>query len=119
MPQYLMLIYMPAEGGPTPEEMAEMGPRWDAFTEGLQEAGLFLAGDALQSTTSATTIRERNSETQITDGPFAETKEALGGYYLVDAPDLDTVLEHAKEMPNVRYGSVEVRPIWDRSSAPD
>jgi len=116
MPQYLMLIYVPAEGGPTPEEMAEMSPRWDAFTENLQASGLYLAGDALERTDTATTLRERNGELQITDGPFAETKEALGGYYLVDAPDLDTVLEHAKGMPNIRYGSVEVRPIWHRSS---
>src|SRR5262249_11887475 len=83
MPQYLMLIYVPAEGGPTPEEMAEMSPRWDAFTENLQASGLFVAGDALERTDTATTLRERNGELQITDGPFAETKEALGGYYLV------------------------------------
>jgi hypothetical protein len=115
MPQYLMLIYMPTEGGPTPEEMMEMGPRWDAYTEQLRDAGLLIGGDALQSTDTATTVRERNGEIQITDGPFAETKEALGGYYLVEAPDLDTVIEHAKNIPNVRYGSLEIRPIWDRS----
>jgi hypothetical protein len=114
MTQYLMLIYMPTEGGPTPEEMAEMGPRWDAYTEQLRDAGLLIGGDALQSTDTATTLRERNGEVQITDGPFAETKEALGGYYLVDAPDLDTVIEHAKSIPNIRYGSLEIRPIWDR-----
>jgi hypothetical protein len=114
MPQYLMLIYSPAEGGPTPEEMAEIGPRWDEYTRSLRDAGLFVAGDALQSTETATTVRERNGETQITDGPFAETKEALGGYYVVDAPDLDTVLEHAKHVPHIRYGSLEVRPILDR-----
>jgi hypothetical protein len=115
MPQYLMLIYVPTEGGPTPEEMTEMGPRWDAYTEQLREAGLLIGGDALQSTDTATTLRERNGEIQITDGPFAETKEALGGYYLVEAPDLDTVIEHAKSIPNIRYGSLEIRPIWDRS----
>jgi hypothetical protein len=92
-----------------------MGPRWDAYTEQLREAGLLIGGDALQSTDTATTLRERNGEIQITDGPFAETKEALGGYYLVEAPDLDTVIEHAKSIPNIRYGSLEIRPIWDRS----
>jgi hypothetical protein len=115
MPQYLMLIYSPVEGGPTPAEIAEMSPKWDAYTDRLREAGLLLGGDALQSTENATTVRERNGETQITDGPFAETKEALGGYYLVDAPDLDTVLEYAKDIPHVRYGSLEIRPIWDRA----
>src|SRR5436305_2043047 len=114
MPQYLMLIYMPAEGGPTPEEMAEMGPRWDAFTKNLTDAGLFMAGDALQRTDTATTLRERNGELQITDGPFAETKEALGGYYLVDAPDLDHALQIGKLCP-APNGGVEVRPIMDTS----
>ena len=61
----------------------------------------------------ATTVRVRGGETQITDGPFAETKELLGGYYLVQAPDLDTVLEHAARMPNIEFGSVEVRPVWE------
>jgi hypothetical protein len=115
MPHYLMLIYSPVDGGPTPEEMAAMSPRWDEYTDRLRESGLFVAGDALQNTDTATTVRERNGEVQITDGPFAETKEALGGYYVIEAPDLDTVLAHAKDAPNVRYGAIEVRPIWDRS----
>jgi hypothetical protein len=110
-----MLIYNPTDGGPSPEEMPEIGQRWDAYTERLRDAGLFVRGDALQGVENATTVRERDGQVQITDGPFAETKEALGGYYLVDAPDLDTVLEHAKHVPNARYGSLEVRPVWDRS----
>ena len=64
---------------------------------------------------TATTVRERDGQTQFTDGPFAETKEFLAGYYLVDCPDLDTALDHASRMPNIAYGSVEVRPIWDRT----
>jgi hypothetical protein len=113
MPQYLMLIYTPAQGGPSPEQLAEMGPQWDQYTQDLQDAGLFLGGNALQGVDVATTVRVRDGETQITDGPFAETKECLGGYYLVEAPDLDTVLGWAARIPNVHYGSLEVRPILD------
>jgi hypothetical protein len=117
MPQYMMLIYAPAEGGPTPEEMAAQHERWDDYTQSLKDAGLFVGGDALQGVDVATTVRVRDGETQITDGPFAETKELLGGYYLVEAADLDTVLRFAERMPIIEYGSVEVRPIWDTSQA--
>ena len=110
MPQYLMLIYRDADA-PPPQEMPEMHPKWAAYTESLRDAGLFVGGDALQGTETATTVREREGQLQVIDGPFAETKEILGGYYLVDAPDLDTVLEHAKNAPNLSWGSIEVRPI--------
>jgi len=113
MPEYLMLIYTPAENPLSPEEMAEMSPQWDAYTESLREAGVYLGGNALQGTDVATTVRVRDGETQITDGPFAETKEVLGGYYLLEAPDLDTVLAHAARVPNIGFGSTEVRPILD------
>ena len=119
MPQYIMLIYGPAEGGPSPEELAAEMPLWGQFTQSLKDAGLFVAGDPLQGVDVATTVRVRDGETQITDGPFAETKEILGGYYLVEAPDLDTVLEYAARVPNVHYGSLEVRPIWDMSGMPE
>ncbi len=78
-----------------------MGPRWDAYTQSLMDAGAFVAGDALERADVATTVRERDGQTQFTDGPFAETKEFLAGYYLVDCPDLDTALGHASRMPNV------------------
>jgi hypothetical protein len=115
MPQYMLFIYQPADNPLTPEQMAEMAPRWDEYTQGLQAAGVLVAGDALERPDTATTVRERGGETQFTDGPFAETKEFLAGYYLVDCPDLDTALDHASRMPNVSYGSVEVRPVWDRT----
>jgi hypothetical protein len=115
MPQYMLLIYNPVDNPMTPEQFQEMGPRWDAFTQSLHEAGAFVAGDALERADVATTVRERDGQTQFTDGPFAETKEFLAGYYLVDCPDLDTALDHASRMPNVGYGSVEVRPVWDRT----
>ena len=113
MPQYMLLLYSPVEGRPTPEQMAAEMPRWGEYTQSLKDAGLFVGGDALQGADVATTVRVRDGETQITDGPFAETKEFLAGYYLLEANDLDTVLEYAARVPNVHYASVEVRPIWD------
>jgi hypothetical protein len=119
MPQYMLLIYGPAGRTPSPEEMAAEMPRWNEYTEGLQAAGVLRAGDALHGSESATTVRVRNGETQFTDGPFAETKETLGGYYLIECADLDTALGHASRMPNITYGSVEVRPVVDFSAIPD
>jgi hypothetical protein len=118
MPQYMLLIYVPTEGGLSPEEQAAEGPRWYEYTEGLRSAGAFAAGDALHDVQTATTVRVRDGETQITDGPFAETKEFLGGYYVVDVPDLDTALQHAARIPSVGRGSVEVRPVMDMSEMP-
>jgi hypothetical protein len=119
VPQYMMLIYTPAEGGPGPDELAGEFPLWGQYTQSLKDAGLFVAGDPLQGVEVATTVRVRDGETQITDGPFAETKENLGGYYLLEASDLDTVLEYAARVPSVHYGSIEVRPIWDMSGMPE
>jgi hypothetical protein len=118
MPQYMLLIYNPAENRLSPEQMREIGPRYDTYTQGLHDAGVWVAGDALQGVEIATTLRERDGEVQITDRPFAETKEYLAGYYLLDCPDLDTALDHASRIPNIGYGSVEVRPVWDRTGPP-
>ncbi len=118
MPQYMLLIYGPSDRPPSPEEMAAEMPRWNAYTEALQDAGIMRAGDALHPADSATTVRVRDGETQVTDGPFAETKETLGGYYLIEVPDLDTALKYAARMPNITYGSVEVRPVVDFSAMP-
>jgi hypothetical protein len=120
MPQYMLLIYSPV-GGPPDDQQAEPMSAWNDYTQSLQAAGALLAGDALQGTDVATTVRERDGETQITDGPFAETKEFLAGYYLLDCPDLDTALEHAGRVPNIHYGSTEVRPVmvFDAGGAPE
>jgi hypothetical protein len=115
MPQYMLLIYNPVDSPVTAEQLAEMGPRWDAYTQSLKDAGVFVAGDALERPDVATTVRVRDGQTQFTDGPFAETKEFLAGYYAIECPDLDTALDHASRMPNVSYGSTEVRPVWDRT----
>ena len=118
MPQYMLLIYSPADGALSSEEREAERPRWYEYTQGLRDAGIHVAGDALHDVETATTVRVRDGETQITDGPFAETKELLGGYYVIDVPDLDTALGHAARMPSVDRGSVEVRPVIDMSKMP-
>jgi hypothetical protein len=114
----MLLIYGPAEGPPPSEDLAAQTPRWDAFTQSLVEAGVLIGGDQLYPTDSATTVRVRDGETQIIDGPFAVTKEFLAGYYMLDCSDLDTALKHAARVPHIHYGSVEVRPIVDRGDTP-
>jgi hypothetical protein len=111
MPKYMLLIYTPTEG----VSEAEMPPRerWFEYTQQLQDAGVYVGGDPLLGVDTATTVRVRDGETQITDGPFADTKEYLAGYYLIDAPDLDTALKHSAHVPNVHFASIEVRPLMD------
>jgi hypothetical protein len=104
--QYMLLIYVPADGSEQAEPSA-----WMRYTQELQEAGVMVAGDGLQPGDTASTVRVRDGETLITDGPFAETKELLGGYYLIDVPDLDAALAWAARIPSVGFGSVEVRPV--------
>jgi hypothetical protein len=114
MPQYMLLIYTPVDGPPTGSD-PEQSAKWFEYTQSLMDAGVHVAGDALQGVDSATTVRVRDGETQLIDGPFAETKEFLAGYYLLDCPDLDTALGHAARIPNIHYGSTEVRPVMDMS----
>ena len=113
--QYLLLIYGAPGAGPEPgsaEAQAEFG-RWFAYTDELQKAGVYVGGNPLQDNDTATSVRVRDGERLVTDGPFAETKEHLGGYYLIDVPDLDTAVDWAGKMPNITYGTVEVRPIME------
>ena len=116
--RYLILIYEensanpPAEP-PPPAEIEATTAAYNAYTQMLRDRGAFVGGEALQPVTSATTVRVRDGQTMTTDGPFAETKEALGGYYLVEAADLDEALEFAAACPGAMYGSIEVRPILD------
>jgi hypothetical protein len=112
MPEYLMLIYGdPADAPSAPDELAAQRGKWMSYTQALADAGALRGGNALEPTETATTVRVRDDETILSDGPFAETKEILGGYYLIDVPDLDAALTWAATMPNITYGSVEVRPI--------
>lgn len=106
--QYMLLIYED-ENNPPPDD-TEMA-KWFEITEAMRKAGVHVAGDALHSTSSATTVRVKNGDAVATDGPFAETPEQLGGYYIVDVPDLDAAIEWAARMPNAHKGSIEVRPV--------
>jgi hypothetical protein len=114
MPQYMLLIYTPVDGPPAGTD-PEQSAKWFEYTQALQDAGVHVGGEALQPVDSATTVRVRDGETRIIDGPFAETKEFLGGYYILDCPDLDTALGWAARMPNIHYGTTEVRPVLDLS----
>ena len=97
------------------ELQAEIG-EYRAFSDSIQKAGNFVAGEALQPTGTATTVRIRDGKRLTTDGPFAETKEQLGGFYLIDAKDMDEAIAIASRIPAARNGCVEVRPIMDFSS---
>jgi hypothetical protein len=112
MPNYMLLFYAPeaADEAERAAREAEL-PVWIELTESLREAGLLVANGRLHPTDSATTIRSRSGETELTDGPFAVTKEILGGYYLLECRDLDEALKVAERVPLTRYGSVEVRPV--------
>jgi hypothetical protein len=113
MPRYMLLLYRSEPSPQEREERRSEGPLWIQFTESLRDAGLLLGGDPLHPVDAATTVRVRDDETEIVDGPFAATKEFLAGYYLLDCPDLDEALKQAARVPLARYGSVEVRPVMD------
>ena len=121
--QYLILIYDTETANPSPEPpdpavWATVMGDYRAYTQMLRDQGAFLAGEALYPVTTATTLRtDADGRTVTTDGPFAETKEALGGFYLIEAPDLDAALAFAAQCPGVRHGSIEVRPVIDTSGA--
>ncbi len=113
--KYALLIYYD-EGTQAPTGSPEAQESMEAymkFTEAITQRGINLGGEALHGTDAATTVRVRNGDTLTTDGPFAETKEALGGFYLIDVADLDEAIAVAAELPGSWYGSVEVRPIYD------
>ena len=110
---HALLIYGDPSAAPdyaSPEGQAEF-QHWMSYTEELGKSGVLKAGEALQPKETATTARQRDGEPVITDGPFAETKEVLGGFYIIDVPDLDAALAWANKMPNIAYGSVEIRPV--------
>ena len=95
----------------TPEEMQAVSQAYAEVTQEMDQKGVLLAGDALYPTETATTVRVRGGERNVTDGPFAETKEQLGGFYVLDCKDLDEAIEWAAKIPGSQHGSVEVRPI--------
>jgi hypothetical protein len=111
--QYLLLIYGDEAQA---QQMGEadrnaMFGEYFAFTDAIQKSGNFVGGAPLQPTSTATSVRVRGGESLVTDGPFAETKEQLAGYYLVEAADVDEAIEIAGRIPGSRYGTIEVRPV--------
>jgi hypothetical protein len=111
--QYLLLIYDDEKvwEGMSKDESDKMFGEYMQFSKDIRASGHFVAGDALQPVHTATTVRTRDGKTTTTDGPFAETREQLGGYYLVEAKDLDEAVKIAAKIPSARIGSIEIRPV--------
>jgi hypothetical protein len=112
--QYLLALYSDETGWDkmTPEQQQQGGAAYTAYTQALMAAGVFRGSNRLRPTSTATTLRTTNGKTQVLDGPYADSKEQLGGYYLIEVPDLDAALSWAGKCPGVGHGVVEVRAVW-------
>jgi hypothetical protein len=111
-----MLIILGDESqyaGLSEEEQAANGARWADYTKELVDSGAFVSGDGLQSVTTATTLRVENGERVLTDGPFAETKEQIGGFYVIEVKDLDEAVDWAAKLPHAEHGTTEIRPVME------
>ncbi|AGC46575.1 DGPF domain-containing protein [Myxococcus stipitatus DSM 14675] len=117
--KYLLMIYENEKlwESLSQEDTQKILGEYAVFTESLEKSGSYIAGEALEPTPTATTVRIRDGKRLTTDGPFAETREQLGGFYLVEAKDLDEAIAMASRIPNARTGSIEVRPIMDYSKS--
>jgi hypothetical protein len=119
--KYMLLIYVDeVKGAQIRKDVgeAQMSAPYIAYTEALQKAGVIVGGDRLQPSATATTVRVSDGKTQVLNGPYAETKEALAGYYMIDVPDLDAALAWAARCPGAAHGTVEVRPLWTMARDP-
>jgi hypothetical protein len=112
--QYLLTIYADESGWEkmTPEQQKQGAAAYMSYSEALKSAGVYVGSNRLKQSATATTLRATNGKTQVLDGPFADSKEQLGGYYLIDVPDLDAAMSWAARCPAVQHGVVEVRAIW-------
>lgn len=112
--QYILMLYVDEAGWPklSKAEQEQGMAAYTAYTEALNKAGVMAGGGRLQPTSTATTVRVASGKRQVLDGPYAETKEQFGGYYLIDVPDLDAAIEWAAKCPAANHGIVEVRPLW-------
>jgi hypothetical protein len=112
--EYMALIYANEEpwASLSDEERAKLRERYDTFTKEAQDAGVVVGGSELAATRDATTVRVRDQETLVTDGPYAEVKEALGGYYLFECSSIDDAIDWAARIPGAQHGSIEVRPVY-------
>jgi hypothetical protein len=115
MPKYMLLNYGDEAGlaNVTPEQLKDEYDAYAAYTKDLQDRDVMRAGEALERTSTATTVRVKGGETLTTDGPFAETKEQLGGFYLIEVGHLDDAIKAAAMIPGAKYGSIEVRPVTE------
>ena len=111
---YLLMIYASEtqENAMPPDETGKIMQAYGAYTEALSKAGVLQGSNRLRPVSDATSVRVRNGKTEVLNGPYAETREQLGGYYLIDVPDLDAALSWAARCPSSSYGTIEVRPIW-------
>ena len=116
--KYLLLMYADESIGSkwSQEEMQASAKTWAEFVREISGGGALVSMSGVAPGTSATTVRVRNDKTMITDGPFAETHEQLGGYFLIDCKDLDEAIRWAEKIPTAKYGSIEVRPLWSPGS---
>ena len=112
--KYMLLIHSPEAfyKSASKADIEQSMAAYMAYTEAMKKAGVMLAGDRLQPVATATTVRVTNGKTAVLDGPYAETKEQLGGYYIIDVPDLDAALSWAARCPGASRGAIEVRPVW-------
>lgn len=112
--KYMLLIHSD-ENAPMPPDdvMAEIMSRYYQVAEDLEKQGKLVASHRLRPTDTATTVKVRDGDKLVTDGPFAELKEALGGYYLIEAADLDEAITWAAKIPAAEHGSIEIRPVWE------
>lgn len=112
--QYMLLIFANEAGmqAASKADVSQMMAAYGAYTEAMKKAGIMVGGDRLQPSTAATTVRVADGKTKVLNGPYAETKEQLGGYYIIDVPDLDAALSWAARCPGASRGTIEVRPIW-------
>jgi hypothetical protein len=117
MMKYMLLLYADeaAFGRMSPKEQGETMAAFQTYTTALTQSGSLVASNRLRPVSTATTVRASGGDFKVMDGPFAESKEELGGYYLIDVPDLDAALRWAKQCPGSRHGVIEVRPIWEMS----
>jgi hypothetical protein len=113
--KYLLMIYASetAENAMPPEEMGAIMQAYGAYTDALVKAGVMQGGERLRPTSDATSVRVRLGKSEVLNGPYADTLEQLGGYYIIDVPDLDAALVWAARCPSSAYGTIEVRPIWE------
>lgn len=115
--KYMLLMYWSESAAPTaPEELQAVAKEWFAVLRETKAAGVLLNSGGLAQASNATSVRVRDGKTLITDGPFAETHEQMGGFFLINVPNLDEALKWAAKIPAAKYGTVEVRPLWSEDS---